>query len=158
MRQIKTTDLALICNLRSDARTTLTELSKRTKVPISTVFDKLRNYENKFILKHTTLLDFNKFGFFARANVILKVGKKQVESIREYLSNHPNVNCLYKINNGFDFQVELIFKHMQYLEEFLDQLSSKFIIRQKVVYYLLDDIKRESFMTDLQSSQLMILN
>lgn len=155
---IKTTDLALICNLRSDARTTLTELSRRTKVPISTVFDKLRNYENRFILKHTALLDFNKFGFFARAHVILKVGKRQVELVKRYLSEHPNVNCLYKINNGFDFQVELIFRHMNHLEDFLDTLCSKFTIRQKVVYYLLDDIKRESFMTNLQTSQLVLYN
>ena len=156
MRQIKQSDLALICNLRRDARATLTELSRKTRIPISTVFDKLRNYETRYILKHTALLDFNKFGFFARANVILKVSKKQTEKVRGFLTTHPNVNCLYKINNGFDFQVELIFKHLQELESFLDNLCERFIIKQKMVYYLLDEIKRESFMTNLESLQVMV--
>jgi DNA-binding Lrp family transcriptional regulator len=140
--------MALISHLRTDARMTLTQLSRNTRIPVSTVFDRLRNYETSLITKHTSLLDFNKFGFFARATVILKVSKRHFEGIREFLSTHPHVNSLYKINNGFDFLVEVIFTHVKELESFLEVLNSRFIIKQKVVYYLLDEIKKEAFLSN----------
>lgn len=145
----KRSDLMLLTNLRSNARYTLTELSRLTKIPISTVFDKIRNYETTFITKYAPLIDFTKFGFFARANVVLKVGKQHLEQAKVYLLNHPNVNSLYKVNNGFDFQVELVFRHMQELEEFLDLLSKKFAVKQIITFYLIDEIKKESFLSSM---------
>ncbi len=143
---LKQTDLALISHLRTDARMTLTQLSKCTRIPVSTVFDKLRNYETQLITRHTALLDFTKFGFFARATVIIKVSRRHFDELREFLRSHQNVNTVYKINNGFDFLAEVVFRQVKDLELFLETLSARFIIKQRIVYYMLDDIKREAFL------------
>lgn len=153
----KRSDLVLLTSLRSNARYTLTELSRLTKIPISTVFDKIRNYETTFITKYAPLIDFTKFGFFARASVVLKVGKQHLDQAKVYLLNHPNVNSLYKINNGFDFQVELVFRHMQELEEFLDLFSRRFAVKQIITFYLIDEIKKESFLTSMNSADMIDL-
>ena len=141
-------DILLISNLRNNARETLTRISKRTNIPISTIYDKLKSYERNLIRKHTSLLDFNKLGFNARANIMIKVERSVRDEIKDYLIKHQNVNSVYKINNGFDFLVEGIFKHMKDLEDFMENLEDKFEIKNKQIHYIIEDIKRESFMSD----------
>ena len=134
--------------LRQNARETLTKLSRKTNVPISTIYDKLKQYENDIIKKHTSLLDFNRLGYTTRATIMLKVDKEIKMDIREFLTNSRSINSIFKINNGFDFLLEGIFKEIKELEDFLDRLDEKFKIKNKQVYYIIEDIKREGFMAD----------
>ena len=55
---------------------------------------------------------------------------------------------IFRINNGFDFIVEAVFKNINELENFIESLEDKFKIKSKNVYYIIDEIKREKFMTD----------
>jgi len=141
-------DILIMSNLRSNARISLTNLSKKTKIPISTLFDRLRNQEKDLILKHTALLDFNKLGYSTRAHIIIKVSKPDRDRIKEHLSKHQNVNSFYKINNGYDFMVEGIFKHIKDMEDFLENLDERYDILDRRSYYIIDEIKREEFLAD----------
>ena len=46
---MKTKDLMVLAALRQNARLSLTKMSKTTHVPISTIYDKLKQYERKII-------------------------------------------------------------------------------------------------------------
>ena len=76
---MKKTDLLIISSLRQNAREKLTNMSKKTRIPVSTLFDRIRMHEGKLIKKHTALIDFNKLGYNTRANIILKVKKTDRE-------------------------------------------------------------------------------
>ncbi len=78
----------------------------------------------------------------------MKVPKEQKEALRDFLEKSLNTNSLYRINNGYDFLVEGIFRHVKNLEEYLEKLEDKFTIEQKQVYYIIEDLKREDFMND----------
>jgi len=142
---IKSSDLKLISYLRKNARRTLTEISKKTRIPISTLYDKLKLHEGNIILKHTTLLDFSKLGFNCRANILLKTGRDERDKLASYLKAHPAINNLYKINNGFDFLAEGIFSHVKEMEDFLDELERNFPLEEKKTHYVIEDLKREAF-------------
>ena len=45
---------------------------------------------------------------------------------------------------------EGVFKSIGALEEFLEQLSVQFKVKRKEVYHIIDDIKREEFLSDPQ--------
>jgi len=141
-------DLEIIANLRSDARMPLTAMSRRTNIPVSTLFDKLRAYKGNVFLRHTTLIDFEKLGFHARANVMLRVDRDAREEVREYLSKHKNINTVFKINNGYDFMFESVFPNIKDLEDFLWLLDQKFKILNREVYYIVEDVKKECFMSE----------
>lgn len=151
---IKKKDLKIISRLRRNSRETLTSMSKATGMPISTIYDKLKLHSGGLISKHTTILDFNKLGFATRAHVILRVKRDQKEELKTYLDAHPNINSLYKINNGFDFLAESIFKNIHDLEEFLEAMEDKFEILNKNVYYIISDVKREDFISNDVSLEL----
>ncbi len=138
------TVLLLSC-LRENARETLTDISKKTKIPISTLFDLLKELSGNLITKSTVLMDFSKLGYHTRAQLILKVEKEQKEKLKQHLYFHPNVNSIYKINNGYDFMIETVHKNIKELDLFLEQLQQKFNISDPQIHYLIDEVKKEGF-------------
>lgn len=141
-------DMIVLAALRQNARTSLTKMSRATKIPVSTIYDKLKQYERDVIKKHTAILDFAKLGYNTRANILIKVEREQREEVQDYLKNCKNVNSVYKINNGFDYLIELIFVHIKDLEDFMESISSKFKILNQETYYVIDDVKKEEFMSN----------
>jgi DNA-binding Lrp family transcriptional regulator len=123
-------------------------MSKDIHMPISSIYDHIKEQEACLIQKHTTLIDFSKLGFNARANILLKVPKEQRQNIAEYLVKCQQINTAYKINSGWDFMLEGVFRDMKELEIFLENMEEKFKIKAKEVYYIIDDIKREEFLAD----------
>ncbi len=145
-------DVVLLAHLRKNARAKLTNISKQTDIPVSTIFERLRSPLRSYIRKYTCLLNNSEVGFNSRATLILKVDKEQKNEIGQFLEKHQNVNSLYKINNGYDFLIDVIFRQMAHLEEFIDQLERKFRIKQKEVYFVIEEVKEEAFMADPQTA------
>jgi DNA-binding Lrp family transcriptional regulator len=69
------------------------------------------------------------------------------EKLGSYLKAHPVINNLYKINNGYDFLAEGVFTNVKELEDFLEDLETKFLLEEKKTHYIIEDIKREEFMS-----------
>ncbi len=145
-------DVMLLAQLRKNARAKLTNISKQTDIPVSTIFERLRTPLRSYIKKYTCLLNNSELGFNSRATLILKVDKEQKHEIGQFLEKHQNVNSLYRINNGYDFLIDVIFKQMMNLEEFIEHLERKFRIKQKEVYFIIDEVKEEAFMADPQTA------
>lgn len=143
-----TKDEMFLAHLRRNSRATLTEISKHTDIPISTLYDRLHVLQAEVIKKHTSIIDFTQLGYGCRASIVLKVRKEIREKMKEYLRKHQCVNSLLKINNGYDFMVEGVFVNVKALEEMLDELEQRFEILEKHVYYVIEDISRENFLAD----------
>lgn len=145
---MKKTDLLIISSLRQNAREKLTEISKKTRIPVSTIFDRIKMHEGSIIRKHTALVDFGKLGYNTRANIILKIGKGDREAMREFLMKHSSINSAFKINNGYDFLIEAVFANIKEVEDFTDLLEEKFSIKAKQVFYIIDELKKEDFLSN----------
>jgi DNA-binding Lrp family transcriptional regulator len=134
----------------------LTNISRKTSIPVSTIFDKLKAHENGTIKKHTSIVDFSLLVYGTRANIALKVNKEEKEELKRFLMKDTNVNSFYRINNGYDYLIEAIFKNILELEDFCEKLDENFKIKTKQIYYIIEDLKREEFLADpdniLQSS------
>lgn len=142
---LKKKDLVLTAYLRQNARSSLTVLSRKTGVPVSTIFDRLKS--NHLILKSTALLDFGKLGYTTRANLLVKAKKNGKSVLKDFLFKSFNVNSLYKVNNGFDFMAECVFKDIRELEAFLEVLDERFAVKTKEVHYIIDELKKEAFLS-----------
>ena len=149
MQMLSQKDLLLLRNLRVNARETLTRLSRKTSIPISTIYDKLKLFNGDIIKKHTSIIDFAKLGYNARVNIMLRVDKEQREDVRDFLARKDCINSVFKINNGYDFLAEGVFKDIREVEDFLEILDDKFKIKSKQIYYVVDEVKREGFMTTI---------
>ena len=154
-KMVSKKDLLIIAELRRNARESLTEMSKHTKIPISTIYDRLKMNEGSLIKKHTTLIEFSKLGFYTRANILLKVEHDCKNEVKDFLIRHHRINSVFQVNNGYDFLAEGIFKHIKELEDFLEEVESKFRVQKRDVYYIIEELKRESFLSDGQLVELI---
>lgn len=148
-------DMVLLAHLRKNGRAKLAHISKQTDIPVSTLFERIRNPLGSYVTKYTCILNNSELGFNSRATIILKVDKEQKHEIGQFLEKHQNVNSLFKINNGYDFLLDAIFRQMGDMEEFIEQLERKFRIKHKEVYFIIGEVKQESFLADPQTAALL---
>ena len=137
-------DLLILSALRQNSRRTLTQMSKLTKVPISTLHEIIRAKEG---WKFTVLTDFAQWGYTTKAQVLLKLRKEDKNAARGFLQAHILVNSLYKVNNGYDFMCEVICRNLNDLEDFLDAVDERFKIKGKEIHHIMEDVKREGFLS-----------
>jgi len=148
-------DLVIMSYLRRNSREKLTSISRKSGIPISTIFEKIKRNEDGVIRKHTCLVDFAKLGFHSRAKIALQSNINHRTELTEFLLKHLNVNSVYKINNGYDYLLDGVFKNMKDMEDFLETLRLKFKIRKLETYFIIEDLKAEAFMSDPQTLDLL---
>lgn len=145
---MKKTDKTIIQALRNNGRVRLTELSRKTGLPVSTLHERLKKYMKQDILQPKALLHFHKLGYTGSAHILLAASKEDKDSLFSHLKAHPNINSLYKINNGWHLLMECIFPDMYQLESFIEHLEHQYTITRKEIHYILDELKREAFYTE----------
>ncbi len=141
-------DLLILSELRKNARESLTKMSRRTRIPISTIHDRIRTNLDSLIKKNCALIDFSKLGFSTRVNLLIKTPPNKRKEVGEFLKNNFHVNTLLRISNEFDFLVELIFKDLKEAENFIDKLEEDFNIEAEKKYFVVEEIKKEEFLSD----------
>ena len=145
-------ELLILSNLRHNGREKLTNMSKTTNIPVSTIFDNIRRYEdNKLIRRHSCLLNFSKLGYEIDVYILLKVDKDERERLKEFLIEKECLNSIFKISSSYDFLIEGLFTDMQDLQDFLDELEENFSLIRNDILYIINDLKREEFLNGKES-------
>jgi DNA-binding Lrp family transcriptional regulator len=149
-------DLLILSQLRRNARMKLTDMSKATKIPVSTLFDRIILYKDRgLVKKYTALVRFEDFGYKARALVIFSAkNREDREKLFELLDKHRNVNCLFKVNNGWDYMAEVVFPGIKEVEDFLDDVEEKVRLKNKKIFYVIDELKKEEFLASPHTASL----
>ncbi len=138
-------NVLIISYLRKNAREKLTKISKETRIPVSTIHERLKS--NKFIEKSTCLLNFSKLGFTTRVEILLKVNSSNKDKMEEVLANHENVNTLHSIVGDFDFLVEAVFEDVSQLQKFIEHLETSCMVLKKEMYFIVKEIRKENFLS-----------
>ena len=145
---ISTKDKQTIVHLRKDGRITLSKLSRATRTPISTLFNRIKKHEGDTVKRFTVLLNYRKLGYLARAYIVIKVNKKDKQQVRQHLQGHKNVNSLFKVNNGYDYLIDVVCKDYVELEGFIEDLQDQYSVKVGNVHYVIDNIKEERFLSE----------
>jgi DNA-binding Lrp family transcriptional regulator len=139
-------DYTVIGYFRHDARTTLTDMSKTTQIPVSTIYDKLQRFEERDIIKrHTSLVNFDELGYDIRVYLLLTVDQGDYDGVEEFLDQHRKVNNVLRTSNGYDYIAEAIFHDMEEYDEFFTALDEE-PVDECEQHFVMDEVKREAFM------------
>jgi DNA-binding Lrp family transcriptional regulator len=147
MTPLKKTDTAILQFMRRNARENLTTISRKTGIPVSTIFDRLRSQQQSLIHRFTALIDFEQLGYSVRLNIFIKPTPEHKDPLKKYLVQHPNINNVFRINNGFDFAAEGLFRSMKEAEEFLERLEGQFAILKTQSVHVIEDLAREKMLS-----------
>ncbi|MFH1649985.1 MAG: Lrp/AsnC family transcriptional regulator [Candidatus Woesearchaeota archaeon] len=137
--------LKLIRILRKDARKSLTVLSKETGIPVSTVYEKLKQQAPMYVQKYTCLLDFHAMGYRTRAWFLLKVRKDSKQRFEEEVKGNEHINTLIRVSGQYDYVLEGVFTGMQEIEKFVDEMEKLHGLKSVLPLFTLEEITREGF-------------
>jgi len=138
-------DFLLLNSLRKDARSSLTLLSRQTRIPVSTLFDRLKLLEKENIIKHTSLIDFRKIGYSTKIHYFFKVLPEERKLLKAYLEEFPAINNVYEITGDFHIMAEGIFKDILESEKFRSAIEEKFRNIEYKSHVVVKDLKKEGF-------------
>lgn len=114
--------LALLCN---NARTPLTQLSKKVGLSRDAVSYRIKNYERKGIIQgYRTMINISKFGYnnhhlFIRLN---NPSHEIEEKIINKLIKIPFVRAVIKLSGSSDLQIALIAKDLEELDKGIEKI------------------------------------
>jgi DNA-binding Lrp family transcriptional regulator len=149
INKISIKDAEILSHLRNNARKKITCISKEVKTPVTTIYDKVKSHEKKGIIKkNVTLLDFSKIGYNTSAFIALKAHSANRSNLQDFLTNHPNVNSLYRTGMDDDFIIECIFTNQAKMQDFLEHIQFKFEVQQPRIFSIIEELKKEHFLTD----------
>lgn len=140
-------DFEILSHIRKNSNQPITDIAKSTGIPLTTIYDRMRSHEKKLIKRYTVLLDFTKLGYHTKMKIALGVKKEQKERLLKFLLGHPSTNSISKIDLGYDLFAEMIFKSHDEAHTFIDELDEKFKIEKKHIFFVVDEIERERFLT-----------
>ena len=143
---MKKTDFMILEDLRLDARSSLSNISKKINMPPSTIYDRINKFrKSNIITRYTTLIDFPKLGFNHHAKIALKDNRDQKEDLLNFLNNQSCINSFHEINHGFDFFIETIHEDIKSYSDFTDKLKNEFDFIEFNEYQVTNVIKTEVF-------------
>ncbi|MBI4447901.1 hypothetical protein HY643_02880 [Candidatus Woesearchaeota archaeon] len=137
-------DLALISIMRDDSRRSLPEISRTLQLPLQQVFRRFKYFKKTVIQKFVCLVDFEKIGYPHKVEAFVKCRDK--EGLKNFLISSTNVNSAFCVLEDYDFLIEAVFKDFGELEEFFYKIEM-FGIDGKLVHHLVEELKREDFLS-----------
>ena len=137
-------DLEIIKQLRTNSRYPLIQISKKTGIPLSTVFDRIKHNEKNIIARYTSLVDFNKLGFGIRVFTMIQTTK--AEQMCNYFQRHNSINSMFRINGQYNIFIDAVFSAMSEYLNFVSEMN-QFEIQGKTENFVLETIHNENFLT-----------
>ena len=141
-------DMNILSCLRKDARQPLKQISKQVKLPISTIYDRIKKLEtNGVIESYTVMIDYKKMQYPIKTTIFLKTNNGNQKKIEDITFDSFHTNRLTKITgDDFNYMVEGIFPNMDKLSQFIDKLCEQGNLEKHKVYYTINEIKKEAFL------------
>jgi Lrp/AsnC family leucine-responsive transcriptional regulator len=147
-------DLRLLEMLQKNCRKSLKDIAKKVDMPMSTVHEKIKRFEETGVIKsYRTILNEKKLGFnvtaFIAASTKYTGGDKKFQRrIGEKVASLPHVLETHSINGEWDLLIKVKFSNVHELGNFVDERIRTIPgIEKTVTMVSLDEIKEDTILT-----------
>lgn len=143
---MKKEDKEIIKHMRKGKRLNISRIARLLSMPISTLSDRIKRIEKKYIVKRSSLLNYSQLGYFAHAKLTIKIEKDKRNEFVDFLKEEGCVNSICYINSGFDFFIEVIFKNAIEMKRWIEDSKNRFNLDMQA-FQILKIEQREGFMS-----------
>ena len=120
-------DLEILKLLKDNSRLTSRQISKKTRIPITTIHNRIKKLEENGIIKNFTLnLDYKKLGQPILAYILINInytlptgGKISQEDIAKKIRVLSNVEEVNMVTGGMDMMLKSRFANIEELYDFI---------------------------------------
>jgi DNA-binding Lrp family transcriptional regulator len=141
-------DLDILSCLRLNSREKLKKIAMSVKLPISTVYDRIKKMEKHGIIKkYSCIVEPKKLNHSIKTKIFFKVPNNLRKSFEEKESKNKVINSLLRISgNEWDYVAESFFQDIDHLYTYLEGINEDYEGSKNQVYYIINEIKQEGFL------------
>ena len=126
-------DKKILKQLYVDARMSLTELSRKTGIPVDTVKYRIDKMENAKVLEYQTVIDPELIGYPILNEVYLQLvnfSMEEQERLKKHVKSNPYIIYGAKLAGKHDYIIAIIAKDMKQFDAIFSDFKNKF---QKII-------------------------
>ncbi|AOY78065.1 Lrp/AsnC family transcriptional regulator [Clostridium formicaceticum] len=122
-----TIDFKIIDILKENSRSTTSEISKKVKLSIPAVAERIRKMEEAEIIeKYTVKVNREEMNYKILAFIFINIDKtKNVENFREAIVQYNNVLECHHITGEYDYLLKVLVEDTKSLEYFISNMLKK---------------------------------
>lgn len=126
----------LLCCLRKHGRTSLTNISHKLNIPISTLYDMLKNMENTgLIMKMSAIINFSMLGDYKEIILLIKAPPNKLRDVESAFTS-LYVNSVWRVSDSWTYVAICIFKSLTEFDGFVEKLTAAGASEIKELYCL----------------------
>jgi len=138
------TDYKILTLLNRNSRVTYVEISKPTKLTPNGIKKRVKNLEQKKIIKgYNITLDFKELGYewYGIQLKLSKFNETTENKLKSFFKNHKSILFYYKYIGAWDYDIGIIVKNSNELRVFINELRKNFSEGIKIndVYLILEE-------------------
>ncbi len=118
--------------------------NKKRLFPAANIQHQLESQKERSVIRCNSSLDFRELGYAIKAKIRIPENKR----LLQFFTDHPNTTQInHKVNGQVaDSTIEMSFQDKKKLNQFLILLENKYKVRDKVLFTIAEDIRREGFL------------
>ena len=137
-------DLKIIRLLQEDSRKSFNKISESLGIAVGTAYNRVKNLENKEILKgYTILLDSDKLGYNLTALILIEADGRYLPEVEKELAKLDEVISIYDITGDYDIAVISRFKDRGQLNNFIKSILKMPHVNKTVTNVVLSVVKED---------------
>ncbi|MEM2939660.1 MAG: Lrp/AsnC family transcriptional regulator [Candidatus Bathyarchaeia archaeon] len=137
-------DLQIIRLLQEDSRISFNKIASKLDVSVGTAYNRIKNLEEKGILKgYTVLVDPARVGYGTIAIIFIQAEGAHLVDVENEIAKIDNVVAVYDITGDFDVAVIARFKDRTGLNAFVKKLLSMPYVKRTVTNIVLNVVKED---------------
>lgn len=137
-------DIKIIRLLQENSRISFNEIAKKIGISVGTAYNRVKNLEEKGILKgYTALIDPIKMGYGITAIILIQAEGAHLVEVEKEVAKLNNVVSVYDITGEFDIAVIARFKDSRRLNAFVKKVLSMPYVKRTVTNVVLNVVKED---------------
>lgn len=150
-------DRKILEQLNENSRMSLTDISRKTGIPIDTIKYRIERMEKEHIFKYAVILDFARIGYpiFNEVHIQFVNFTTQEEArVKRYVKSDPNIIYSAKIAGKYDYIIAVLAKDMANFDDVLNRFKTAFqnIIKDYDIALVIEEYKLD-YVLDLINNQ-----
>ncbi|MBS7656672.1 Lrp/AsnC family transcriptional regulator [Candidatus Bathyarchaeota archaeon] len=137
-------DLQILTLLQEDSRLSFGKIASILGVSAGTAYNRIKNLEDKGILRgYTVLVDPSMLGYATIALILVQAEGTHILDVENEIAKIDNVVSVYDITGDFDIAVIARFKYREDLNTFVKKLLTSPYVKRTVTNIVLNVIKED---------------
>jgi DNA-binding Lrp family transcriptional regulator len=137
-------DLKIIEVLNQNARTSFREISRKLKISLTTVANRIKKLETEGIIKgYIPLIDLDKVGYSLLTIIGIRISRGRLMEVEKKISKNPHVYEIYDTTGDWDSIIIARFKNREELNTFIKRVLSVEHVERTMTWLVLNVVKDE---------------